>query len=44
MVLVGNKADLAKARAVPVDLASTFADSIGANFYEVSAKDGEGLI
>jgi len=43
MAVVGNKMDLQKVRTVPRDRAKEFADSINAQFHEVSAKDNQGV-
>ncbi|XP_064471569.1 uncharacterized protein LOC135385894 [Ornithodoros turicata] len=41
--LVGNKCDLAPHRAVPVDEAQRYAQSINAHFYECSALGNQGI-
>lgn len=42
MLLVGNKADLASARAVARDEALRYATTVGASFCETSATKSEG--
>jgi len=44
LVVVGNKTDLNKHRAVPRDRGREFAEAINATYIETSAKDGEGII
>lgn len=43
IVLCGNKADLEKSRVVPVQEAQSYADSVGAKHFSVSAKTGRNL-
>ena len=43
LVVVGNKTDMAKQRAIPKDKGREFADTIKASYIETSAKDGEGM-
>jgi len=43
LVLVGNKSDLAKDKAVPVQTASEYALSQNMPFFETSAKTGDGV-
>ena len=43
MILIGNKADLRKERAVTWECAKQFADSLGMLYLEASAKTGEGF-
>jgi len=42
IAIVGNKADRAKYRQIEATQGETYAKSVGAKFYEVSAKTGEG--
>lgn len=44
MVVVGNKADLSRHRAVPKEKGREFAEAINATYVETSAKDGEGIL
>jgi len=43
LVVVGNKTDMAKQRAVPREKGKEFADTIEASYIETSAKDGDGI-
>jgi len=43
IIVVGNKTDLHKQRAVPKEKGKGFAESIRATYIETSAKDGEGI-
>ena len=43
VILVGNKCDLADSREVTPDEAETFANELGINYFETSAKDGTGV-
>ena len=42
-ILVGNKSDLADNRVVSTDEARNFAEQIGAQYFETSAKTGDGV-
>lgn len=44
LTIVGNKADRAKYRQIEVTEGETYAKSVGAKFFEVSAKTGDGKI
>lgn len=44
LTIVGNKADRAKYRQIEAADGETYAKSVGAKFFEVSAKTGEGKI
>jgi small GTP-binding protein len=43
LTIVGNKADRAKYRQIEAADGETYAKSVGAKFFEVSAKTGEGI-
>jgi small GTP-binding protein len=43
IVVVGNKLDLSKSRVVPQEEAQKFAQTIGSQYFEVSAKTGQGI-
>ena len=43
LIIVGNKSDLSRQRAVDEEEASAYAKSVDANFMEVSAKTGHGV-
>jgi small GTP-binding protein len=43
MVLIGNKTDLESERVVSTEEGKKFAKIMGANFFEISAKDGNNL-
>eukprot|EP00986_Skeletonema_menzelii_P015478 scaffold11881_cov149-Skeletonema_menzelii.AAC.5 len=43
ITIVGNKTDLERHRVVSQESANEYADSVGANFFEVSAKTGRGV-
>ena len=43
LIIVGNKSDLSRLRAVDEEEASAYAKSVDANFMEVSAKTGHGV-
>ena len=43
LIIVGNKSDLSRQRAVDEEEASAYAKSVDANFIEVSAKTGLGV-
>lgn len=43
LIIVGNKADLSRQRAVDAEEAKSYANSVDAKFIEVSAKTGSGV-
>ena len=43
IIIVGNKADLENNRQIPYEEGKKYADSKGYNFYETSAKTGNGI-
>lgn len=43
LAIAGNKSDLAKDRAVPLETAEAYAAQVGAKYYETSAKLNDGV-